>query len=154
MSIFEEKIKEDIKTALRSKDEVKLSTLRMLASAIHNKKIDKRSRGASDKLSDEEVVLVMRLEAKKRRDSIQEFKKGGRVDLVEKEKHELAVLELYLPQEMSDEDLERTVKEAIVGLGRVSEKDFGRVMGEVMRRVRGVASGDRVSILVKKFLQK
>lgn len=146
------KIQQDIKEAMRAKEEVRLSTLRMLLSAIHNREIEKRARGGEAELSDEEIIAAVRSEAKKRRDAIAEYEKGGRIDLAEKEKGELKILEEYLPQELSDEELEKIARDVVSRLGQVTEKEFGRVMGEVMKQVRGQASGDRVGSIVRKIL--
>lgn len=151
---MKDKILQDIKDAMRSKDELKLSVLRMLSAAIHNKEIEKRSKsGKMEELVEEEVVGVVRSEAKKRRDAIAEFEKGGRRDLVDKEAAELKILEGYLPQELADEDIEKIVKEVVAGLGEVTPRDFGRVMGEAMKKTKGRAGGDRVSAAVKRSLE-
>lgn len=149
---FQEKITEDLKNAMREKNELKLSVLRMAVSAMKNKQIEKRAKGGDDLLTDEEAMAVFRSEVKKRRDAIGEYQKGGRAELAEKETAELAILETYLPQEMSDEEIMRRVKETVETLGNVTIKDFGKVMGEAMKRIRGQASGDRVSAAVKKVL--
>jgi len=152
---MKEKILQDMKEAMRSKDELKLSVLRMLSSAIHNKELEKRAKsGKDDELTEEEIIGVVRSEAKKRRDAIAEFEKGGRKDLVEKESAELKILEEYLPQELPDVEIEKIILEVIGQLKEITQKDFGRVMGEVMKRVRGQASGNRVGAMVKKFLEK
>ena len=159
---LKQKIEQELKGALRNKEELRLSVLRMLSSAMHNKEIEKRTKLSKNPdvkdlekesgLNDEEVLNAIRSEAKKRRDSIVEFEKGGRKDLVEKESAELKILEAYLPKEMNEEELEKLVGETVAGLGSVTMKDFGRVMGEAMKKVKGQASGDRVSAVVKKML--
>ncbi|MBI2640797.1 MAG: GatB/YqeY domain-containing protein [Candidatus Sungbacteria bacterium] len=151
---MKDKIQNDIKEAMRSKDELRLSVLRMLSSSIHNKELEKRVKsGKAEELSEEEVVAAIRSEVKKRRDAIIEFEKGGRQDLAEKESAEAKILEVYLPQEISDEEIEKVVKEVISVLGEVTIKDFGRVMQEAMKKVKGQAGGDRVSAAVKKIMQ-
>lgn len=148
-----EKILQDIKEAMKARDELKLSVLRMLSSAMKNREIEKRAKtGKEETLTEEEVMASIRSEVKKRKDAVQEFEKGGRADLAQKEAAEMKVLEVYLPAEMSDEDLEKMTKEIISGMGEVTQKDFGKVMGEVMKKVKGQASGDRVSAAVKKLL--
>lgn len=147
------KILKDTKDAMRSKDELRLSVLRMVSSAIHNKEIEKRAKsGKVEELTEEETVAVVRSEVKKRRDAIIEFEKGNRKDLADKESAELKILEGYLPQELSDEEIEKIVKEVTAEFGVGDPKQFGRVMGEVMKRARGQASGDRVSAVVKRLL--
>lgn len=151
---MKERIQNDIKEAMRSKDELRLSVLRMLSSAIHNRELEKRAKtGKQEELTEEETVAVIRSEVKKRRDAIAEFEKGGRKDLAEKESTELKILEKYLPQEISDGEIEKIVREVVAELGAVAPKDFGRVMGEVMKRAKGQASGDRMSSAVKRALE-
>lgn len=151
---MKEKILADLKAAMRAKDERRLSVLRMLSSAIHNKELEKRAKsGKAEELTEEETITVVRSEVKKRRDAIAEFEKGGRKDLADQESAELQILEAYLPQELSDEEIEKVVKGVVAELGVSDPKQFGRIMGEVMKRVKGQASGDRVSAAVKKLLQ-
>lgn len=161
---LKEKIADDLKGAMRSRDDLKLSVLRMLQSAIHNKEIEKKGRvsGEQSELTEEELIAVFRSEIKKRRDAAEGFEKGGRQEMAEKERRESEILQSYLPAELLDEVLEKIVGEVVGGLGEVTEKslgsargkDFGRVMGEVMKRVRGQASGDRVNAVIKKVLEK
>lgn len=150
---MKEKIQNDIKEAMRGRDELRLSVLRMLFSAIHNRELEKRSKtGKAEELNEEEIVAVIRSETKKRRDAIGEFEKGGREDLAEKEADELKILEIYLPQEISDGEVEKIVGEIISGFGVVTSKDFGKIMGKVMQKIGSAASGDRVSGAVRKVL--
>lgn len=158
------KIEDAARSALKNQEPELLSTLRMLLAAIHNKEIEKRTKLAkggatgdlekSSELSDGEVLEVIRSESKKRREAMLEYEKAGRKESAEKEARELKILEKYLPQELGDEEMEKMVREVIAQIGPVSEKDFGRVMGEAMKKLKGQASGDRVSTAVKKFLQK
>ena len=147
---MQEKIQQDLKDAMRAKDELRLSVLRMLSAAIHNREIEKRPKSGEAELGEEEIITTIRSEAKKRRDAIVEFEKGGRKDLADKESAELKILAAYLPVELSDEEVEKIVREVVAGFGEVTKKDFGRVMAETMKRVKGQASGDRVSAWVKK----
>lgn len=146
-----EKIKNDLKAALKEKDELVVSTLRFLLSAIHNKEIELKKRG---KLSDEEVIGVIRKQVKEHQESIEAFQKGKREDLVEKEKKELAILNKYLPQQLSSKELKKIIKEVIGETGAVGEKDFGKVMGVVMGEVKGRAEGKTVAEVVKQQLSK
>ena len=149
-----ERIQNDIKDAMRGKDELRLSVLRMLSAAFHNRELEKRAKtGKAEELSEEEMVSVIRSEVKKRRDAIGEFEKGGRKDLADKEAAELKVLEAYLPQELSDQEIEKIVREVAAQAGEVTEKDFGRIMGEAVKRIKGQAGGDRISVVVRRFLQ-
>lgn len=161
--MLKQKIEESAKTALKRHEGDLVSTLRMLLAAIRNREIEKRTKlskkgeGAdletASLLTDEEIMEVIRAEAKKRKDAIEGYEKGKRQEAADRERRELAILQSYLPQELSDEELEKIISEVVAGLGEVTEKDFGRVMGEVMKKVKGQASGDRVSGAVKKAIR-
>jgi len=145
-----EKLEEDLKTAMKAGDALRVSTLRMAQSAIHNKEIQLLKKDTG--LSDEETVEVLKSEVKKRKDAVLEFGKAGRTDLAEKEKKEAEILSAYLPAEMSDEDLERILKYGIREVAASGEKDFGKVMKASMPVLKGKASGDRISAMLKKLL--
>ena len=147
---LKQSIYDDVKNALREKNEVRLSTLRMLSSAITNKEIELRKKDVG--LSDEEVIEVLQGEAKKRKDSIESFQKGGRTDLVEKESKELSILSSYLPPEMSDEELQSRIEEGIREANAKSMADFSNVMKAIMPVLKGKASGDRISEMVRSHL--
>ena len=140
-------ITQKIGEAMKAKDEIRLSTLRMLSSALNYEKIDKQHT-----LSEEEELEVVRREAKKRRDAIEAYKKAGANERAEKEEKELAILQEYLPEQMPDSELEKKVKEAISQTGASSMADIGKVMGVVMAKVKDRAEGGRVSELVRKNL--
>ncbi len=142
-----ERIDTDIKDALKSGAKDKLSTLRMLNAALKNKQIDKRR-----PLTDEEVVETVRSLIKQRKDSIEQFAKGGRQDLVDKETAEVVVLEVYLPRQLSHEEIATMVRDAIVQTGAQGAKDMGKVMKALIPAVGGRADGKLVSELVKKAL--
>lgn len=143
------KIDEDLKNAAKSKDTETVTVLRGLKSAIHNKEIEKKK-----ELSEDEVIEVLKAEAKQRKDSISEFKKGSRDDLVKKEEAELKIIEKYLPEMMADEEIEKKVIEAIKKTGASGPEDMGKVMGAVMSKLKGQADGNKVSAIVKKELSK
>ncbi len=149
---LKERISGDLKEAMRSRDDFKVGTLRFLLSSIQTREIEKRGNGLGEKLTDEEVEEVLKKEAKKRRESFEVYEKGGRSDLAEKEKKELECIRSYLPPEMSDADLEKIVEEAIVSVRPAGPKDFGKVIGEVMKRAKGGAEASRVGQLVKEKL--
>lgn len=144
-------IESDLKEAMKSGDEARRSTLRMLIAAIQNKEIElvKKDEG----LSDNEVMAVIRSEVKKRKDAAEEFTKGGRAEMADNETREAGILAAYLPAEMSDEELDRLVDEAVLAAGSVSQKDFGQIMKALVPLVKGRASGDRVSGAVRSRLQ-
>lgn len=142
-----ETIQNDLKTALKERNELQVSTLRLLLSEAHNRQIEKQA-----ELVDEDIVGVLRKEVKKRQESIEAYEKGGRQELADKESKELIILSKYLPQEMSPEELGKIVKEVIVEVGAKGPSDFGKVMGVIMGKVKGKIDGTKVADAVKKLL--
>ncbi len=145
-----EQIQKDMVAAMRSREELKLSTLRMVKSALKNKEIDKRA-----PLDEKEAQQVLSTLIKQRRDSIDHFQKGGRQELADKEAAEIAIIETYLPKALGEEDVAATVKATIAEMGSPTIKEMGTVMKNVMTKLQ--ASGARVdgkivSDLVKKVL--
>ncbi len=149
---LKEKIAEDKKRAMKGKDVVLLSTLRMLSAAIANKEIELRKKDIG--LSDSEVLTVIASEVKRRKDAALEYEKAGRAELAQKEKAEMEALQQYLPPEISDDDLLRIVQDGIREVGAAGEKDFGNVMKAVMPLLKGKASGDRISETLRQELRK
>ena len=141
--MLKEKLQNDLKAAMKSRESNTVSVIRMLQAAIKNKEIEKK-----DELTDAEVVKLLQGEKKKHLDSISQFETGGRADLVGKEKSEVAVIEQYLPAAMPEEELQKIVETAAAAAGG----DFGRAMGAAMAKAAGRADGARVSELVKKTL--
>jgi uncharacterized protein YqeY len=139
-----DKIAADMKDAMRAKDALRLSTLRMLKSAIEYHKIAKKQ----EQLTDADVTGVIKKQIKQRQDSIEGFEKGGRADLVEKEKAELAVLKSYLPEDLSPAQVEEVVKATIAELGATTKADMGKVMKAVQEKIAGRADNRLVSQLV------
>jgi uncharacterized protein len=139
-----DKIAADMKDAMRSKDAVRLSTLRLLKSAVEYHKIEKKQ----EQLTDVEVTAVIKKQIKQRQDSIEGFEKGGRADLVEKEKAELAVLKTYLPEELSQAQVEEVVKATIAEVGATTKTDMGKVMKAVQAKLAGRADNRLVSQIV------
>jgi len=127
---------------------IRLSTIRLLNADIKNVEIMKKA-----ELTDEEVIAVIQRQIKSRKDSIEQYGKGGRRDLVEKEEKEAAVLLDYLPEQLSDEELKTLVEEAIRETGATSPKDMGKVMRALMPRVKGKAEGGRVSKMASELLK-
>ena len=151
MSKLQQQINNDLKQAMRNKETETVSILRMLISAIKNKEISLR-KGEDVKLTDEQIIKVLRSEIKKRKDAVMAYEQGSRQDLAQKEKNEIKVIEKYLPKQMSDKEIEKVVKETIETRNDVSMKDFGKVMGQVMARVKGKADGGKVSGVVRRVL--
>jgi uncharacterized protein YqeY len=163
--LFKEKIAKDLKEALKGKKEVEISALRQLLAAILNKEKEKRAKLAKKKekikeeelakesqLTDDEVIIVISSEIKKRKEAISEFEKGERQDLVEKEKAELEILKRYLPEQLSEQELKKLAREIIERTGASSPKDMGKVMGQLIPQVRGRAEGAVISKIVKELL--
>jgi uncharacterized protein YqeY len=147
-----EKISSDLKNALRDKKALDLSVLRMLQSAIKNKEIEKRKSDAG--LNDEEVLEVVTSEIKKRKEAIEEYTKGQRQDLVDKEKAELEVLMNYMPRQMGEVEIREEAKKAIGEVGVKTPQDMGKVMKILMSRMKGKADGALVNRIVKEELER
>ena len=147
---MQEQLVSDMKESMKSGDSVKVSTIRMLKAAIKNKEIEKG--GTSYKLSDKEVLEVIATAIKQRKDSIEQFTKGHRQDLAEKEKKELEILQSYLPPQMSDEEIKAEVKKAISETSAASQKDIGKVMKVLMPRLAGRADGTVVNRIVRELI--
>jgi hypothetical protein len=161
--MLQEKINENIKKAMQGKNELLLLVLRGVNAAIHNKEIEKRTKLSKNekdikkleklsKLSEEEVLEAISSEAKKRKEAIIEFGKGGRKDLVDKEEKELEILKKYLPEQMSEERIKAEVKIIIDEVGATGPKDTGKVMTVVMPKLKGKAEGSLVSKIVNELL--
>ena len=147
---LQQRVDSDLKEAMRAKDAMKLGVLRMLKSALKYAAIAKSD--ADSDLSDTEAVQVIRKQAKQRQDSIESFEKGGRAELVAKEKEELAILNGYLPQGMSSDELAKVVRETISELGATSKAQMGAVMKTLQEKVGGRADGKTLSGEVQKQL--
>jgi uncharacterized protein YqeY len=142
-------LEDDARRALKQSEQLTLDTLRMALSSIKNREIEKRGKGGDETLTEDEVMAVLRNEAKKRRDAAEAYRKAGREELAIKEDTERGIIERYLPKEISDEEIEKLLQPLVAG---ASMKDFGRVMGSAMRAVENHASGDRVSAILKQLL--
>ncbi len=143
-----ERLNAEIKQAMLAKDADRLGTLRLLKSAIGYAQIEKKN----ENLPDTDVVAIIQKEVKKRRDSIDQYEKGGRPELAAKEASEAIVLESFLPKQLSPEELEQLVKATIAEVGATSKKDMGAVMKAVQAKVAGRADGKSISGLVGKLL--
>ncbi|MBE9047974.1 GatB/YqeY domain-containing protein [Pleurocapsales cyanobacterium LEGE 10410] len=148
---LKEQIGEDIKTAMKAKDKIRLQTVRSIKKAILEKEVELRPKG-QDSLTPEQEIELLSQQAKQRRDSIEQFENAGREDLAEKESQELAIIETYLPEQVSDEELETIVDEIIISSGATTMKDLGKVMGPAMKQLKGKADGKKIQALVKSKL--
>ena len=140
---LQERVDSDLKDAMRAKEATKLGVLRMLKSALKYAEIEKS--GTEADLSETEAVQVIRKQVKQRQDSIESFEKGGRADLAAKEKEELSILNAYLPQAMSSDELSKLVREAIAEVGATSKAQMGAVMKAAQAKVAGRADGKTLS---------
>ena len=147
---IQERIDSDLKEAMRARDAMKLGVLRMLKSALKYAAIEKS--GAEAELADAEAAQVIRKQAKQRQDSIESFEKGGRAELAQKEKEELSILQTYLPQGMSADELAKVVRDTIAEVGATSKARMGAVMKALQEKVAGRADGKTLSQEVQKQL--
>jgi len=147
MSLLE-RLNEDMKQAMKNKEKEKLSVIRMLKAALQNEAI----KLGHQQLSEEEELTVLSREVKQRKDSLHEFQKANRDDLAQKVQNELAFVDIYMPEQLTDDEVETLVKEAILKSGATSKVDMGKVMGILMPKVKGKADGALVSKLVQRHL--
>lgn len=138
----------DLKEALRARDAVRTSTIRLARAAFKNAEIDRRR-----SLTEAEEVELIQREVKRRREAIEAFERGGRADLVQKEQLEMAILLGYLPPPLTKDEIRELVVDVVREVGATSERDFGKVMGQVMRRVAGRADGRAVEQAVRESLR-
>jgi uncharacterized protein YqeY len=143
------KLDDDLKLALKASDSLKVSVLRLAKAALKNKQIDK-----GEELSVDEITSTLSTLSKQRRESIELFSKGGREDLAEKERQELAILQSYLPKQLTSEELDAIIAGAIKESSAAGLKEIGKVMRLVMQRAHGVADGKIVNQRVKEMLEK
>ena len=147
MAALLDKLKSDLKEAMKAKDSFKRDTIRFLLSAIKQVEVDTRK-----ELSDEDIIKIIQKSVKQREDAAQQYKEGGREDLYEKETKEAEILKSYLPKQLSDEELEAELKKIIEEVGATSMKDMGKVMGAATKKLAGKADGKRINLTVKKLL--
>ena len=147
--IIEEKIDNEYKTALKAKDAIKVSTLRMLKAEINNVKLNQ----SKPELKEVDIIKIVHRQIKQHKDSIEQFEKGNRTDLAEKEKKELAILSDYMPEQLSEEELRKIITETIKELEATTKKDMGKVIKAVMGKAKGKADGKAVSQIVSQMLR-
>ena len=147
MSLME-KLTADMKEAMKQGEKERLSVIRLVCGAVRQAEIDGKKT-----LSDDEIIGVITKEVKMRRDSIEEFERGGRSDLVEKTQAEIAILMPYLPAQLSPDEVRQLVETAVAEVGATTAKDMGKVMGVLMPRVKGRADGKLVNEIVRSLLK-
>jgi uncharacterized protein len=145
---LKERIDQDIKTAMKSKDKIRLETVRSIKKLILEKEVSVRPLGQEVLTEEQELELLSRL-AKQRRESIDQYQKAGREDLAAQEAQELTILEEYLPQQLSDAEVSTAIDQIIAQVGATAPKDMGKVMGPVMEALKGKAEGKKVQEMVK-----
>ncbi|OGW41950.1 MAG: glutamyl-tRNA amidotransferase [Nitrospirae bacterium RBG_16_43_11] len=143
-----DRFSEDLKESLKSRNSIKTSVIRLLKSSIKYREIEKKA-----PLSDDEIIEVIMSGIKQRRESVEQFSKGGRTDLVQKESNEIEIMQAYLPQPLTEEELVNEVKSVIKEVGATSAKDMGKVMKALMPRIKGRAEGTKVSSIVKELME-
>jgi len=144
-------IGEDIKTAMKAKDKIRLETVRSIKKVLLEKEVSLRPQGQESLTEEQEIELLVQ-QAKQRKDSIEQYQNAGRNDLAEKEAQELAIIETYLPKQLSDDELVPIIEEIIASTGAKSAKDLGKVMGIAMQQLKGKADGKTIQTLVKERL--
>lgn len=147
MAALADKVRADMTEAMKAQEKERLSTLRMLQSALKNEQIN-----LGHELSDEEAMTVIRKAMKQRQDSIEQFTNAGRTEMAEKERSEMELLKAYLPAELTQEELETSIREIIATTGAQSKKDLGKVMKEATARFKGRVDGKKVQELVARLL--
>lgn len=148
---LKDQINQDLKDAMKSGDKNKVNAVRAIRAALLEKEVSLRVGGKAELNEEQELEVVMSL-AKKRKDSIQQYQDAGRNDLVATEQAELAVIDAYLPAQMSDEEIRNVIQEIITKAGATSMKDMGKVMGAAMKQLKGKADGGKVQEIVKSAL--
>ncbi|MGP1471603.1 MAG: GatB/YqeY domain-containing protein [Schwartzia sp. (in: firmicutes)] len=148
--LLKEKLTADMKTAMKAREEgrQRLGVIRLVRGVIRQQEID-----GQQELDDDAVLAVISKEVKQRRDSIEEFQKGGRTDLVRQNEEEIAILMDYLPQQMTEDEVRSAVTEAVAATGAAAPKDMGKVMKELMPKVKGRADGKLVNQIVRELLE-
>ena len=144
---LKDKLLSDMKEALKSKDSPRLNTIRSVVAAIKNQEIDLRK-----ELQEDEVLSLVTREVKKRKEAFVLFEQGGRMDLVEKEKQEYAILQTYLPEQVSEEDLRKRIQEVIAETGAEGMKDFGKIMKTLVPEFKGKADNSLIKDLAGEYL--
>lgn len=145
---LKDRISDEIKTAMKARDKVRLQTVRSIKKVILEKESEVRPKGQDALTPEQEIEVVTQL-AKQRKDSIEQYQNAGREDLAEKEAQELTILQEYLPEQMSDDDIAAVIDELIAKTGATGPHDMGKVMGPAMKQMKGKADGGKVQALVK-----
>jgi len=149
---LKEQIKDDMKAAFKAGDQAVRGTLGMLLAVIQNREIEKRAKGAGEELTDEEVIAAVSTEIKRRREAAAQYEAAGQTDAATAEKAEAAIMQKYLPEQLSEEEVKKLIAEAVASTGAAGPKDMGKVMGAISGKLKGRFDGARASALVKEAL--
>jgi uncharacterized protein len=149
---LKETIKDDMKTAFKAGDAATRGALQMVLSVIQNREIEKRLKTGESELTDEEVVAAIQTEIKKRKDAATQYEAAGRADSAASEKAEADLLMKYMPEQMTEDEVQKLIADAIAATGAAGAKDMGKVMGQVAPKTKGMFDGTRLSELVKQAL--
>jgi len=147
---FKQNILSDLKEAMKSGDTMKRDTFRFLLSVVKNVEIEKKKKETG--LTDEEVLEVIARSIKQRKDSVEQYTAGGRLDLAEKEQKEIDILMSYMPKQLGEEEIREIVKETIIEVNAISKADIGKVMSAVMKKLKGKANGSAVKKIVESLV--
>ncbi len=148
MPSLRERLRDDLKDAMRARDATRRGTIRLVEAAIKNAEIEKRG----GELSEQDIQAILQRQVKQRQDSIEQYEQAGRSDLADVERAEIAVIEAYLPQQMSRVEIEAAAREAIQQTGATGPSDRGKVMGQLMPQLRGQADGATINAVVSDLL--
>lgn len=145
-------LSEALKEAMKAKDERKVATLRLILAALKDREIAARGKGESEVIADRDVLEMLTKMIRQRRESIKMYEEGGRIDLAEREQEEIQVIETFLPQQLTEEELQQAAEQVVAELGASGLKDMGRVMGEMKQRYAGQMDPGKASTMVKSLL--
>ncbi len=146
------RLNDALKVAMKSKDRRRVSTLRLILAALKDRDIAARGKGNPDGVSDEEILQMLSTMVRQRRESIEQYEKGGRVDLVEQEREEITIIEEYLPRQLGEDEIREASREVIAEIGATGIKDMGRVMAALKQKYAGQMDMGRASAIVKELL--
>jgi hypothetical protein len=152
--MLREQLSDSLKTAMKAKDQRKVSTLRLILAALKDREIASRVDGESDNLSDGDILQMLTKMIRQRRDSIKMYEEGGRVDLATQEQEEIVIIEAFMPRQLSDAETQQAAEAVIAELGAESLKDMGRTMAELRQRYAGQIDPGKVSGIVKALLSQ
>ena len=152
--MLREKFKEALKDAMKARNERATATLRLIQAALKDRDIAARSRGKMDGVDEAEILAMLQTMVKQRRDSIQHFEQGGRLELAQQEQEEIAIIESFLPKQMSEAEAEKAIKDLIAEIGAASIKDMGRTMAALRERYAGRMDFGKAGAVVKQALAK